>query len=107
MLRPRRPGRMGSPQSLGWVWSGSPTARLEAGQSISHHVSQDRCRRNLEPPEDLSISPHYLAITPGMRHRSKTELNANVFAILLEVLALELSLIVGDNPVRDPELTHN
>jgi hypothetical protein len=42
-----------------------------------------------------------------MCHRSKIDLDADVLAILLEVLALELSLIVGDNPVRDPELTHN
>jgi hypothetical protein len=62
---------------------------------------------NLEPPEDLSISLLHLAIASGMCHRNETELDANVLAVLLEVLALELGPIVGDNPVRDPEPTHN
>jgi hypothetical protein len=62
---------------------------------------------DLEPPEDLSISPLHLAIASGMCHRSETELHADVLAVLLEVLALELGPIVGDNPVRDPEPTHN
>jgi hypothetical protein len=62
---------------------------------------------DLEPPEDLSISPLHLAIASGMCHRSKIDLDADVLAILLEVLALELGPIVCDNPVRDPELTHN
>jgi hypothetical protein len=42
-----------------------------------------------------------------MCYRSKIELDADVLAELLEVLALELGPIVGDNPVRDPEPTHN
>jgi hypothetical protein len=62
---------------------------------------------DLESPEDLSISPLDLAIAPGMCHGSETELDADVLAVLLEVLALELGPIVSDNPTRDPELTHN
>jgi hypothetical protein len=62
---------------------------------------------NLEPSEDLSISPLDLAIAPGMRHGGKTELDTNVLAVLLKVLACELSSIIGDDPVRDPELTHD
>ena len=44
MLRPRRPGRMGSPLWLGWVWSGCPIARTEAHQPILHHASSSSCR---------------------------------------------------------------
>jgi hypothetical protein len=62
---------------------------------------------DLESSEDLGISPLDLAIAPGMRHRGETELDANVLAVLLEVLARELSPIVGDDPVRDPEPAHN
>jgi hypothetical protein len=62
---------------------------------------------DLEPFEDLSISPLDLAIAPGMRHRGETELDANVFTVFLKVLARELSPIVGDGPVRDPETAHN
>jgi hypothetical protein len=62
---------------------------------------------DLEPSEDLSISPLNLAIAPGMWHGGKTELDTNIFAVLLEVLARELSPIVSDNPVQDPEPTHN
>jgi hypothetical protein len=60
-----------------------------------------------EPSKDLSISPLDLAIAPGMRHGGETELDTNIFAVLLEVLAHELSPIVSDNPVRDPKSTHN
>jgi hypothetical protein len=62
---------------------------------------------DLEPSEDLSISPLDLAIAPRMRHGDETELDTNIFAVLLEVLARELSPIVSDDPVRDPEPTHN
>jgi hypothetical protein len=62
---------------------------------------------NLEPPEYLSISPLHLAIASGMCHRSEAELDADVLAVLLKVLALELGPIVGDYSVRDPEPTHN
>jgi hypothetical protein len=62
---------------------------------------------NLEPSEDLSISPLNLAIAPGMPHGGETELDTNIFAVLLEVLACELSPIVSDDPVREPELAHN
>jgi hypothetical protein len=62
---------------------------------------------DLEPSKDLSISPLDLAIGPGMRHGGETELDTNIFAVLLEVLAHELSPIVSDNPVRDPKSTHN
>jgi hypothetical protein len=62
---------------------------------------------DLQPSEDLSVSPLNLAIAPGMRHRGEIELDANVLAVLLEVLARELSPIVGDDPVQDPELAHN
>jgi hypothetical protein len=62
---------------------------------------------DLEPPEDLNISPLHLAIASGMCHRSETELDADVLVVLLEVLALELGPIVGDNPVRDPKPIHN
>jgi hypothetical protein len=58
---------------------------------------------DLEPSEDLRIIPLDLAIAPGMRHGGKTELDTNVLAVLLEVLACELSPIVGNDPVRDPE----
>jgi hypothetical protein len=57
---------------------------------------------DLEPSEDLSISPLDLAIAPRMRHGDETELDTNIFAVLLE-----LSPIVSDDPVRDPEPTHN
>jgi hypothetical protein len=40
---------------------------------------------DLEPSEDLSISPLDLAIAPGVRHRGETELDTNIFAVLLEV----------------------
>jgi hypothetical protein len=62
---------------------------------------------DLESSEDLSISTLDLAIAPGVRHLGETELDANVLVVLLEVLAHELSPIVGDDPVRDPELTHD
>jgi hypothetical protein len=42
-----------------------------------------------------------------MCHRNETELDADVLAVLFEVLALELGPIVADNPVRNPEPTHN
>jgi hypothetical protein len=53
------------------------------------------------------MSPLGLAIAPRMRHRGETELDSNVFTVLLKVLACELSPIVGDDPVRDPEPTHD
>jgi hypothetical protein len=62
---------------------------------------------DLEPSEDLSISPLDLAIAPGMRHGGETELDTNVLIVLLEVLARELSPVVSDDPVRDPEPTHD
>jgi hypothetical protein len=62
---------------------------------------------NLEPPEYLSISSLHLAIASGMCHRSETELNADVLAVLLKVLALELGPVVGDDSVQDPEPAHN
>jgi hypothetical protein len=62
---------------------------------------------NLEPPEYLSISPLYLAIASGMCHRSEAELDADVLAVLLKVLALELGPVVGDDSVWDPEPAHN
>jgi hypothetical protein len=62
---------------------------------------------NLEPSEDLSISPLDLAIAPEMRHWGEIELDANVFTVLLKVLARELSPIVGDDLVRDPKPAHN
>jgi hypothetical protein len=62
---------------------------------------------DLEPPEDLSISPLYLAIASGMRHRGKTELDTDVLTVLLEVLALELGPVVSDDSARDPEPAHN
>jgi hypothetical protein len=62
---------------------------------------------DLEPSEDLSISPLKLAIAPGMRHGGETELDTNILAVLLEVLARELSPIVSDDSVRDSEPTHD
>jgi hypothetical protein len=62
---------------------------------------------DLESSEDLSISPLDLAIAPGMRHGGKTELKTNVLAVCLEILAHELSPIVSEDPVRDPEPTHD
>jgi hypothetical protein len=62
---------------------------------------------NLEPPKDLGISPLHLAIASRMCHRSEAELDADVLAVLLEVLALELGPVVGDDSVRDPEPAHN
>jgi hypothetical protein len=48
-----------------------------------------------------------LAIAPRMRHGGEIELDTNVLAVLLKVLACELSPIVGDDSVRDPEPTHD
>jgi hypothetical protein len=62
---------------------------------------------NLEPPEYLSISPFHLAIASGMSYRSEAELDADVLAVLLKVLALEVGPVVGDDSVRDPEPAHN
>jgi hypothetical protein len=62
---------------------------------------------DLEPLEDFSISPLDLAIAPGMCHGGETELDSNVLAILLEVLACELSPIVGNDPVPDPKPAHD
>jgi hypothetical protein len=62
---------------------------------------------DLELSEDLSISPLNLAIALGMCHGGETELDSNVLAVLLEVLACELSPIVGNDPVRDPESAHD
>jgi hypothetical protein len=42
-----------------------------------------------------------------MRHGGETELDTNIFAVPLEVLARELSLVVNNDPVQDPEPTHN
>jgi hypothetical protein len=61
----------------------------------------------LEPSEDLSVGPLNLAVTPRMRQRGEIELDANVFTVLLEVLARELSPIVCDDAVRDPESAHD
>jgi hypothetical protein len=61
----------------------------------------------LEPRKDLSISLLHLAIASGMCHRSEAELDADVLAVLLEVLALELGPVVGDDSVRDLEPAHN
>jgi hypothetical protein len=62
---------------------------------------------NLELPEYLSISPLYLAIASGVCHRSEAELDVDILAVHLKVLALELGPIVGDDSVRDPEPAHN
>jgi hypothetical protein len=62
---------------------------------------------DLEPSEDLSISPLDLAIAPRMCHGGETELDSNVLAVLLEVLACEMSPIVGTDPVRDPKPAHD
>jgi hypothetical protein len=62
---------------------------------------------NLEPPEYLSISPLYLAIVSGVCHRSEAELDADILALLLKVLALELGPIIDDDSVWDPEPAHN
>jgi hypothetical protein len=62
---------------------------------------------DLESSEDLTISPLDLVIAPGVCHGGETELDANIFAVLLEVLARELRPVISDNPVRDPEPTHN
>jgi hypothetical protein len=62
---------------------------------------------DLEPSEYLSISPLHLAIASGMCHRSETELDVDVLIVLLEVLALELGPVVGDDSARDPKPAHN
>jgi hypothetical protein len=62
---------------------------------------------NLEPSEYLSISLLYLAIASGMCQRSKIELDADVLAVFLKVLALELGPIVSDDSVWDPEPAHD
>jgi hypothetical protein len=62
---------------------------------------------DLEPSEDLSISPLDLAIAPGMHHGGETELDTNVLVVFLKVLARELSPIISDDPVQDPEPTHD
>jgi hypothetical protein len=62
---------------------------------------------DLEPSEDFGIGPLNLAIAPGMGHRGETELDAHILTVLLEVLARELSPIVSNDPVRDPEPAHN
>jgi hypothetical protein len=62
---------------------------------------------DFEPFEDLCISPLDLAIAPGMRHGGETELDTNILAVLLKVLARELSPIISDDPVQDPKLSHN
>jgi hypothetical protein len=56
---------------------------------------------NLESPEYLSISPLHLAIASRMCHRSEAELDVDVLTVLLEVLALELGPVIGDDSVRD------
>jgi hypothetical protein len=50
----------------------------------------------------LKIVPLNLAIAPRMRHGGETELDTNFLAVLLEVLAHELSPVVSDTPFRDP-----
>jgi hypothetical protein len=62
---------------------------------------------NLESSKYVSISPLYLAIASGMCHRSEVELDADVLAVLLKVLALELGPIIGDDSVWDSEPAHN
>jgi hypothetical protein len=62
---------------------------------------------NLEPPEYLSISPLHLAIASGMCHGSEAELDADVFEVLLKMLALELGPVVGYDSVQDLEPAHN
>jgi hypothetical protein len=42
-----------------------------------------------------------------MCHRSEAEMDADVLAVLLKVLALELGPIVGDDSVQDPKPAHN
>src|SRR5579859_6358568 len=62
---------------------------------------------DLESSEDFSVGPLDLAIAPGMCHGGKTELDAKILAVLLEVLARELGPVVCDDSVWDSEPAHN
>jgi hypothetical protein len=42
-----------------------------------------------------------------MCHGREAELDADVLAVLLKMVALELGPVIGDDSVWDPELAHN
>jgi hypothetical protein len=57
----------------------------------------------LETPEYFSIGPLDLSIALWMCNRCVTDLDVEVFTILLKHLAGELGPIVNDDPVWDPK----
>ena len=61
---------------------------------------------SLEASQDLRVGVFGLAIAPRMCHRSIADLRSKVSTACLEEIASELRTIVGDDAVRDTELTH-
>jgi hypothetical protein len=56
-----------------------------------------------ETPEYFSIGPLDLSIALWMRDRCVTDLDTEVFIVLLKQSAGELGPVVYDDPIRDPE----
>jgi hypothetical protein len=57
----------------------------------------------LESPEDFCVCPLNLVVAPGMSHRRKAELGADVLAILLEESTCKLGPVVRNDTAWDPE----
>jgi hypothetical protein len=57
----------------------------------------------LETPEDFSIGPLNLSIALWMSNGCIANLDAEVFAVLLEHSTGELGPVVSDDPIRHPK----
>jgi len=60
-----------------------------------------------ESLENLYIRSLNLSVAPGLCYRGEAQLDANILAVPLEEPAFELSPIVRDDVVRDPEAAYN
>ena len=61
----------------------------------------------LEPAQHFSICPLCLTVASWMSNRSEADLGAKVLDVLHEGAARELRAVIGDDPVRDPEMANN
>ena len=57
----------------------------------------------LKSPKDFCVCPLSLTVAPGMSHRRKAELGADVLAILLEELTCKLGPVVRNDTAWDPK----
>ena len=61
----------------------------------------------LEPAQHFSVRPLCLTVASRVSNRSEADLGAKVLDVLYEGAARELGVVVGDDPVRDPETANN